>query len=62
MDITIHASSLLTLATADLDGTFERVWAGCTGVVQEPTEQPYDVRDGAIRGPVGNLISTNEMR
>jgi len=35
----------LLLATADLDGTFDWLQAGDAEVVQEPTEQPYGVRD-----------------
>ncbi len=46
----------LLLATDDLDGTFDRVQAGDTEVVQEPTDQPYGVRDCAIRDPSGNLV------
>ncbi|MFB7663281.1 VOC family protein [Kitasatospora sp. NPDC056138] len=52
----------ITLATADLDGTFARVRAGGAEVVQEPTEQPYGVRDCAFRDPAGNLIRINEHR
>jgi uncharacterized glyoxalase superfamily protein PhnB len=52
----------LLLATADLDGTFEQVQAGGTEVVQEPTEQPYGVRDCALRDPAGNLIRIQELR
>src|SRR5271155_3861168 len=43
----------ILLATADLDGTFERVAASGAEVVQEPTEQPYGVRDCAVRDPSG---------
>ncbi|MDQ1012933.1 putative glyoxalase superfamily protein PhnB [Streptomyces sp. V4I23] len=39
----------ILLATKDLDGTFERLQAGDADVVQEPTEQPYGVRDCAVR-------------
>ena len=52
----------LLLATADLDGTFERVQAGGTEVVQEPMAQPYGVRDCAVRDPAGNLIRIQELR
>ena len=52
----------INLATADLDGTFERVQAGGAEVVQEPTEQPYGVRDCAIRDPAGNLIRIQQLR
>ena len=53
--------AIITLATADLDGTFERVRASGAEVVQEPTEQPYGVRDCAVRDPVGNLLRINEV-
>ena len=46
----------MLLATADLDGTFERVAARGADIVQEPTEQPYGVRDCAVRDPAGNLL------
>ena len=52
----------LTLATADLDGTFARLQASGAEVVQEPTEQPYGVRDCAFRDPAGTLIRINELR
>ncbi len=46
----------MLLATADLDETFERVEASGAEVVQEPTDQPYGVRDCAVRDPAGNLL------
>jgi catechol 2,3-dioxygenase-like lactoylglutathione lyase family enzyme len=52
----------ITLATDDLDGVFERLEASGAEVVQEPTEQPYGVRDCAFRDPAGNLIRINELR
>jgi uncharacterized glyoxalase superfamily protein PhnB len=52
----------INLATTDLDGVFERVQAGDTEVVQEPTEQPYGRRDCAVRDPAGTLIRINELR
>jgi predicted enzyme related to lactoylglutathione lyase len=52
----------ILLATKDLDGTFERVQAGDAEVVQEPTEQPYGVRDCAFRDPAGNLVRIQEVR
>jgi catechol 2,3-dioxygenase-like lactoylglutathione lyase family enzyme len=54
-----YASMLL--ATADLDGAFERVQASGAEVVQEPTEQPYGIRDCAVRDPAGNLIRIQEL-
>ena len=52
----------LILATADLDGTFERIQATGAEVIQEPTDQPYGVRDCAFRDPAGNHIRINEVR
>ena len=52
----------ILLATADLDGTFERVQASGAEVVQEPTEQPSGVRDCAFRDPAGNMIRIQERR
>ena len=54
--------AMLLLGTKDLDGTFERVQASDAEVVQEPTEQPYGVRDCAVRDPAGNLIRIQEIR
>jgi catechol 2,3-dioxygenase-like lactoylglutathione lyase family enzyme len=52
----------LILATADLDGAFEKLQGSDAEVVQEPTEQPYGVRDCAFRDPAGNLIRIQEPR
>jgi catechol 2,3-dioxygenase-like lactoylglutathione lyase family enzyme len=46
----------INLATSDVDGLFERVQAYDVEVVQEPTDQPYGVRDCAFRDPSGNLV------
>ena len=54
--------AIILLATKDLDGTFELLQAGGAEVVQEPTEQPYGVRDCAVRDPAGNLIRIQELR
>jgi uncharacterized glyoxalase superfamily protein PhnB len=54
--------AIITLATADLDGVFARLQASGADVVQEPTQQPYGVRDCAFRDPAGNLIRINELR
>jgi len=51
----------LLLATKDLDGTFERLQASDADVIQEPTDQPYGVRDCALRDPAGNLIRIQEL-
>jgi uncharacterized glyoxalase superfamily protein PhnB len=52
----------VNLATKDLDGTFERLQASNAEVVQEPTEQPYGVRDCAFRDPAGNMVRIQQLR
>ena len=52
----------ILLATDDLDKAFERLQAGDADVVQEPTEQPYGVRDFAVRDPAGNMIRIQQAR
>jgi catechol 2,3-dioxygenase-like lactoylglutathione lyase family enzyme len=52
----------IILATTDLDAVFERLEASGAEVIQEPTEQPYGVRDCAFRDPAGNHIRINELR
>ena len=53
--------AMINLATKDLDGTFERLQASAE-VVQEPIEQPYGIRDCAVRDPAGNLVRIQELR
>ena len=52
----------ILMATADLDAAFEKVQASGAEVVQEPMDQPYGIRDCAIRDPAGNLIRISEVR
>jgi catechol 2,3-dioxygenase-like lactoylglutathione lyase family enzyme len=52
----------INLATQDLAGAFERLQARDVEVVQEPTEQPYGIRDCAVRDPAGNLVRIQEAR
>lgn len=52
----------IMLATADLDGVFDKVQATDAEVVQEPTEQPYGIRDCAFRDPAGNMVRIQEVR
>jgi hypothetical protein len=49
MNITVHASFL---PQNDPDAA----------LVQEPTDQPYEVRDCAFRDPAGNLLRIQELR
>ncbi|MEU6582563.1 VOC family protein [Nocardia sp. NPDC046763] len=47
----------ILLASADVDAAFEKLQASdAVEIVQEPTDQPYGVRDFAVRDPAGNLV------
>jgi catechol 2,3-dioxygenase-like lactoylglutathione lyase family enzyme len=52
----------INLATPNLDDTFELVQARGADVVQEPTDQPWGIRDCAFRDPAGNMIRVFEVR
>ena len=52
----------ILLATKDLDSVFEKIQSSDVEVVQEPTDQPWGVRDCAVRDPAGNLIRIQERR
>jgi catechol 2,3-dioxygenase-like lactoylglutathione lyase family enzyme len=52
----------IILSAADLEGTFARLQAGGAEVVEEPTDQPYGVRDCAVRDPAGNLVRVQQRR
>ena len=51
----------INLATKDLDGVFTKLQAGGADVVQEPIDQPYGVRDFAVRDPAGNLLRIQQL-
>ena len=51
----------ILLATPDLTATFDELQAGDVEIVQEPTDQPYGIRDCAVRDPAGNLIRIQEL-
>lgn len=53
---------ILLLATKELENTFERLQASDADIVQEPTDQPYGVRDCAVRDPAGNMIRIQQLR
>lgn len=53
---------MVILATPDLDATFARLQASGAEVIQEPTMQPYGIRDCAFRDPAGNHVRINEAR
>lgn len=52
---------MILLGTQDLDSAFEQVQAADTEIVQEPTDQPYGVRDFAVRDPAGNMVRIQQL-
>ncbi len=52
---------ILTFAASDLDEVFAQLVERGAEVVQEPTDQPYGIRDCAFRDPAGNMIRINEQ-
>ncbi|WP_332642509.1 VOC family protein [Aeromicrobium sp.] len=51
---------LMQFTTDDLDATFEKLQASGADVVQEPIDQPWGVRDCAVRDPAGNMLRFNQ--
>lgn len=52
----------IVLATSDVDAVFERLAEADADIVQEPADQPYGVRDFAVRDPAGNLLRIQQAR
>jgi uncharacterized glyoxalase superfamily protein PhnB len=53
--------AIILVATEDLAGSFERLQASDVEIVQEPTNQPYGVRDCAVRDPAGDMIRIQQL-
>ncbi len=54
--------AMLLLGAKDLDATFQRLQARDAEIVQEPTDQPYGVRDFGVRDPAGNIIRFQQLK
>ena len=50
------ALSACIFRSDDVDAVFDRVVAAGAEVVQEPMDQPYGIRDCAVRDPFGNQL------
>ncbi|MGW6011642.1 VOC family protein [Streptomyces sp. NPDC055210] len=48
--------------TENCDATYERLRAAEADIVQEPMDQPYGVRDCAVRDPAGNLLRFTQRK
>lgn len=46
----------IVLASSNVDEVFAEVEAKGADIVQEPMDQPYGLRDCALRDPAGNMI------
>jgi catechol 2,3-dioxygenase-like lactoylglutathione lyase family enzyme len=53
---------MILFATPDLAATFDKLQASDADIVQEPIDQPYGVRDCAVRDPAGNMIRIQQAR
>ena len=53
---------IVLFATHDLAGAFEKLQRSDVEIVQEPTDQPYGVRDCAVRDPAGNMVRIQQLR
>jgi len=53
--------AILLLTTTDLDAAFGRIRASGAEIVEEPTLQPYGIRDCAVRDPAGNLLRVQAL-
>ena len=51
---------MLLLSTDDLEATFDRIQAADVEIVDEPTDQPYGIRDCSVRDPAGNMIKIQQ--
>lgn len=54
--------AMLLLGAKDLDTVFRRLQDRDAEIVQEPTDQPYGVRDFAVRDPAGNMIRIQQLQ
>ncbi|MBY6679509.1 MULTISPECIES: VOC family protein [unclassified Rhodococcus (in: high G+C Gram-positive bacteria)] len=52
----------ILLASDDLEATFDALQAADADIVQEPTDQPYGIRDCAVRDPAGNLVRIQQRQ
>ncbi|HEV6965562.1 MULTISPECIES: VOC family protein [Roseateles] len=54
--------AMILFASPDLEATFQKLQAADAEIAQEPTDQPYGVRDCAVRDPAGNMIRIQQAR
>jgi catechol 2,3-dioxygenase-like lactoylglutathione lyase family enzyme len=47
--------------TTDLDGIFDKLVKAGAEILSEPTDQPWGVRDCAVRDPSGNMVRIDQV-
>jgi catechol 2,3-dioxygenase-like lactoylglutathione lyase family enzyme len=53
--------AMVVLGSTNVDEAFDRIQTAGAEVVQEPTDQPYGIRDCAFRDPAGNTVRINQL-
>jgi predicted enzyme related to lactoylglutathione lyase len=59
-DLVSKGELAVFLQVADIDATFEALRASGAEILQEPTDQPYGVRDAGVRDPSGNHLRISQ--
>lgn len=59
-EIVAKGDLALLIGVDDLDKTFEKLRAVGVEILQEPVDQPYGVRDAAVRDPSGNHLRLSQ--
>ena len=52
----------INLSTSDVDATFAQLEAADVDIVQEPMDQPWGLRDCAVRDPAGTMVRIIQVR
>src|SRR5260370_37792567 len=59
-DLVAKGELAVFIQVPHLDKTFEALRAAGAEILQEPTDQPYGVRDAAVRDPSGNHLRLSQ--
>lgn len=59
-EIVTKGDLAVLIGVDDLDKTFEKLRAAGAEILQEPVDQPYGVRDAAVRDPSGNHLRLSQ--
>ena len=59
-DLVSKGELAVFIQVSDIDATFESLRAAGAEILQEPTDQPYGVRDAGVRDPSGNHLRISQ--